>query len=66
MFLLCGRGGQRTYEPTLPPGKCAHLGREGTIWYYSTLAVRLSVLAPGALADELARLASEMRALAER
>ena len=40
--------------------------RDGTLWYYSTLAERLSALAPGPLADELARLAAEMRLLAER
>jgi GTP pyrophosphokinase len=41
-------------------------GRDGTIWYYSTLAVDLAALAPGALADELVALAVEMRALAGR
>jgi (p)ppGpp synthase/HD superfamily hydrolase len=41
-------------------------GREGTLWYYRTLAEHLSVLAPGALADELVRLAAEMRALSTR
>jgi (p)ppGpp synthase/HD superfamily hydrolase len=41
-------------------------GRDGTVWYYSTLAERLSVLAPGALSEELVRLVAEMRALAER
>jgi (p)ppGpp synthase/HD superfamily hydrolase len=41
-------------------------GRDGTVWYYGTLAAELSALAPGALADELVGLAAEMRALAER
>jgi (p)ppGpp synthase/HD superfamily hydrolase len=41
-------------------------GREGTVWYYGTLAERLSTLAPGPLADELVALAAEMRALAEQ
>jgi (p)ppGpp synthase/HD superfamily hydrolase len=41
-------------------------GREGTLWYYGSLAEQLHVLAPGALADELVRLVAEMRALAER
>jgi (p)ppGpp synthase/HD superfamily hydrolase len=41
-------------------------GREGTLWYYGTLAAELTVLAPGVLADELLALATEMRALAER
>ena len=41
-------------------------GREGTLWYYGTLAKLLSVLEPGPLADELVRLAAEMRTLAER
>lgn len=41
-------------------------GRDGTLWYYSTLAERLGVAAPGPLADELARLAVEMRELAGR
>jgi (p)ppGpp synthase/HD superfamily hydrolase len=41
-------------------------GRDGTVWYYGTLAERLSRLAGGSLADELVALAAEMRALAER
>ncbi|MDQ1533795.1 MAG: hypothetical protein QOF28_1556 [Actinomycetota bacterium] len=41
-------------------------GHEGTLWYYGTLAAELTVLAPGALADELLALAAEMRSLAER
>jgi GTP pyrophosphokinase len=41
-------------------------GRDGTLWYYATLAGRFAVLAPGPLAAELVRLASEMRELAER
>lgn len=41
-------------------------GRDGTVWYYGTLAERLSRLADGPLADELVALATEMRALAER
>ena len=41
-------------------------GRDGTVWYYRTIAERLRVLAPGALAEELVGLAAEMRALAER
>jgi (p)ppGpp synthase/HD superfamily hydrolase len=41
-------------------------GRDGTVWYYRTLAERLSARAPGPLADELVRLAAEMRILAGR
>ena len=41
-------------------------GRDGTLWYYRTLADRLAVLAPGALADELLRLAATMESLAQR
>jgi (p)ppGpp synthase/HD superfamily hydrolase len=41
-------------------------GREGTLWYYGALAEQLSLLAPGALADELVGLVAEMRALAGR
>jgi (p)ppGpp synthase/HD superfamily hydrolase len=41
-------------------------GREGTLWYYARLADLFARLWPGALADELVRLAAEMRALAER
>ena len=41
-------------------------GRDGTVWYYGTLAERLGRLAGGPLADELVALATEMRELAER
>jgi (p)ppGpp synthase/HD superfamily hydrolase len=41
-------------------------GRDGTLWYYATVGRRLSELVPGPLADELVRLAAEMRTLAER
>ena len=41
-------------------------GRDGTLWYYGTLAERLGVVAPGPLADELGRLVVEMRELAGR
>jgi (p)ppGpp synthase/HD superfamily hydrolase len=41
-------------------------GREGTLWYYGTLARVLLAAAPGPLADELGRLAAEMRERAER
>jgi (p)ppGpp synthase/HD superfamily hydrolase len=41
-------------------------GRDGTVWYYGTLAAELTVLAPGPLSNELLTLAAEMRALAER
>jgi (p)ppGpp synthase/HD superfamily hydrolase len=41
-------------------------GRDGTLWYYATMAERLAVLAPGPLSEELVRLAAEMRELAER
>jgi (p)ppGpp synthase/HD superfamily hydrolase len=41
-------------------------GRDGTVRYYGALAERFSVLAPGALATELGRLATEMRTFAER
>ncbi|HEX7525096.1 MAG TPA: hypothetical protein VF327_02255, partial [Gaiellaceae bacterium] len=41
-------------------------GRDGTLWYYRTLAERLCTAAPGPLADELERLAAEMRELAGR
>ena len=41
-------------------------GRDGTLWYYRTLADRLAVLAPGALAEELVDLAAAMESLAQR
>jgi (p)ppGpp synthase/HD superfamily hydrolase len=41
-------------------------GRDGTVWYYRTLAEHFSELMPGALADELARLVAEMETLAGR
>jgi (p)ppGpp synthase/HD superfamily hydrolase len=41
-------------------------GIEGTLWYYTTLAERLSVLAPGELAEELCRLVAEMHELLGR
>jgi (p)ppGpp synthase/HD superfamily hydrolase len=41
-------------------------GHDGTLWYYGSLAERISALAPGPLADELVRLAAEMRVLAGR
>ncbi len=41
-------------------------GRDGTLWYYGALAAELAVLAPGALAEELAGLVAEMRSLVER
>ena len=41
-------------------------GRDGTVWYYRTLSGHFSELLPGALADELARLAAEMQVLAGR
>jgi (p)ppGpp synthase/HD superfamily hydrolase len=61
----------RTIVADLRAGGAAALdrfngGREGTLWYYGTLAKLLSVLEPGPLADELAGLAAEMRTLAER
>jgi (p)ppGpp synthase/HD superfamily hydrolase len=43
-----------------------HGGREGTIWYYESLAEQFSQLAPGALSEELAGLVAEMRVLAEQ
>jgi len=39
-------------------------GRDGTLWYYSTLADRFSVLLPGPLAVELAGAVSRMGGLA--
>jgi (p)ppGpp synthase/HD superfamily hydrolase len=41
-------------------------GRDGTLWYYATIAERLGALAPGPLADELVRLAAEMSVLGGR
>ncbi|HEX4490068.1 MAG TPA: HD domain-containing protein [Acidimicrobiia bacterium] len=41
-------------------------GRDGTLWYYRTLADRLTELAPGPLATELAELATEMERRAGR
>jgi (p)ppGpp synthase/HD superfamily hydrolase len=41
-------------------------GRDGTLWYYRTLAERLCTLSPGPAAAELARLAAEMGVLAGR
>jgi (p)ppGpp synthase/HD superfamily hydrolase len=41
-------------------------GRDGTLWYYATMAERIDALAPGPLAAELVRLAAEMHELAER
>jgi (p)ppGpp synthase/HD superfamily hydrolase len=41
-------------------------GCDGTVWYYCTLSERFCELVPGALAEELARLVGEMRALVGR
>lgn len=41
-------------------------GRDGTLWYYRSLADAFRAVRPGSLAEELARTVSEMEALAGR